>query len=337
VRPLNLLNFIERSKQAHGEYAYSYENVVLVSTKIKVTLKCLTCLTLFEVTPNNHLNPSNLTGCRKCGHKRGATLRTSQNSAPRPVFRLTHSQYLERARQFHGEDYDLSEVIYSRMVDRIIVKCNKHKTNSTPTAKNFLTKGACKACANERLQEANSISFDEFERRADLTHGVGRYELDRSSFTKLIEHVTIRCLKCDLTFSQRASHHVIGQGCPECNRRCFISKGETEWLDSLGIPSKCRNVWVRLTCGRRVNVDALVDRTVYEYYGTNIHGDPRKHAPDGWSKLLGKTYGEVHRDTLEREDLLRRDGFSLIAMWELDWKLSRRELAPVLGSTTLRT
>lgn len=318
MRPLNLLEFIERSKKVHGEHAYSYETVVLINTKTKVTLKCLTCLELFEVTPNNHLNPSNLTGCRRCGHKHGAVLRSLQENKCKER-QLVKAQYLERVQARHGENYDLSEVIYSKMDDRIIVKCNKHKTYSTPTAKNFLTKGACKECAKDRLREVNSISFDEFDRRANLIHGINRYKRDRSSYSMLIAPVHIECLKCNLSFSQRASHHVVGQGCPECNRRCFISKGETEWLDSLHIPNKCRNIWIRLSTGRRVNVDAMVNRVVYEYYGTNIHGDPRKHSSTSWSNLLDKTYGEVYHSTLEREELLRCDGFTVVTMWELDW------------------
>lgn len=79
-------------------------------------------------------------------------------------------------------------------------------------------------------------------------------------------------------------------------------------------------MWLTLPSKRRVNVDALVGHVVYEFYGTNVHADPRVHSPDKFNALHRKTMGEVHQATLDRERELENAGFTLVTMWELDWE-----------------
>lgn len=69
----------------------------------------------------------------------------------------------------------------------------------------------------------------------------------------------------------RPANHVAGQGCKKCSNN--VSRLERGWLDSLGVPENCRQVRLCLG-GKRYVVDALVEDTVYEFWGDKWHGNP---------------------------------------------------------------
>lgn len=120
------------------------------------------------------------------------------------------------------------------------------------------------------------------------------------------------------------------------NDRCnicspMISKGETEWLDSLSIPVECRNRWIHID-GRRFNADGLINGTVYEYYGDYWHGNPKTQSPDKINHMSGMTMAEHLRYTLDRESLLRTAGYVVVTMWESDWMVLR-ETRPSMSAS----
>jgi hypothetical protein len=57
-------------------------------------------------------------------------------------------------------------------------------------------------------------------------------------------------------------------------------------------------------------------KTVYEYHGSYWHGDPRIYPSEGLNKSVGKTFGELYRETLKRDDKIRALGYRLITKWE---------------------
>ena len=58
--------------------------------------------------------------------------------------------------------------------------------------------------------------------------------------------------------------------------------------------------------------------TIYEFHGTEYHGDPRCCDPDECN-YLDKNYGELYQNTKEREKVIETMGYNLIVMWEYDW------------------
>lgn len=317
MRKLTLEQFIELSKKVHGELTYDYSLVNFINSKTKVNLLCLICNENFFVTPNNHLNPSNLTGCQKCGHKIGAQKRLSNSS--KSSGKLSHEQYIQRIPEINKLNYDISKIRYVNLETPIEVVCKKHNIILFPKAKQLLRKGVCKQCGIDKTKNSSITPFDEFQIRAYKKHN-NSYLYDKSSYISLAKHTNIFCTRCCQVFKQRGTNHLAGQGCPFCEHNSFVSKGETEWLDYINIPKHNRNIWIKLICGRRVNVDALVDNIVYEFNGTNIHGDPRIHEADKFSKLHDMTFGEVYKKSCEREELIRQNGYEVVIMWEKDWK-----------------
>jgi hypothetical protein len=51
-----------------------------------------------------------------------------------------------------------------------------------------------------------------------------------------------------------------------------------------------------------------------------FHGDPRFLNPTDINPINKKTYGELYRKTLEREQLIKNAGYNLVTMWEKDFK-----------------
>jgi G:T-mismatch repair DNA endonuclease (very short patch repair protein) len=129
--------------------------------------------------------------------------------------------------------------------------------------------------------------------------------------------VTIVCLKCDLVFRQTPNAHLAGNNCPRCAQMPrWQSIKEKTWLNSLNIPENNRQKHIP---GFRYSVDALVDRTVYEFYGTYWHGDPRTYESSTWNERCQMTMGELYERTCERERRLRSAGYDVRCVWEQDW------------------
>ncbi len=244
--------------------------------------------------------------------------------------KLTTEQFVKLAKAIYGEPYDYSDTKYDGSKKNVKILCKGCQLTFDVTPNNHLNPhnfAGCPRCEKHKVpaprlrgrqKTKTSLSFADFVARSRLMHG-DEYEYDENTYTKLTSKVEILHNKCNTRFLQRGTHHVGGQRCPKCYKRCFVSRKETAWLDLECIPESCRNVWIALSSGRRVNVDALYDNTVYEFYGTKIHADPRVYDPLKWSKLHGRTMGEVHASTLEREAAITTDGYKLVTMWELDW------------------
>ena len=61
--------------------------------------------------------------------------------------------------------------------------------------------------------------------------------------------------------------------------------------------------------------------TIYEFYGTNFHGDLRYLKPIDYPSpfMLDKTAQELYDYTMERERKILELGYNLVTIWEKDW------------------
>lgn len=60
--------------------------------------------------------------------------------------------------------------------------------------------------------------------------------------------------------------------------------------------------------------------TVYEFHGDYWHGNPKIYPSNELHPILGCTYSELYRRTLERDNLIRSMGYNLVTMWESEYK-----------------
>ena len=108
-----------------------------------------------------------------------------------------------------------------------------------------------------------------------------------------------------------------GNGCNKCSNN--ISKASQEWLNKI---EKENNIILKREYkfnpnNKKQKADGYdpVTNTIYEFYGDYWHGNPNT------KKIFkNKNFHKLkHKKTLEREELIKKLGYSLITIWENDY------------------
>ena len=60
--------------------------------------------------------------------------------------------------------------------------------------------------------------------------------------------------------------------------------------------------------------------TIYEFYGDYWHGNPKRFILTDINKRTKTTFGELYKNTLQKEKDIRELGYNLVVIWESDWK-----------------
>lgn len=74
----------------------------------------------------------------------------------------------------------------------------------------------------------------------------------------------------------------------------------------------------------RYKVDGCITttKTVYEFLGDYWHGNPLLYPSDNKHPVTAMTYGEMHAHTIKRLNHIKSLGYTVIFIWECDWKAS---------------
>lgn len=102
--------FLEDAKLAHGN-RYNYSQVEYINALTKITIIC-PAHGAFKQNPANHVRD---VGCPKCGDESAALKRTR-----------TTQDFLQEAKDVHGERYDYSKVVYKSSHETVEICCTKH-------------------------------------------------------------------------------------------------------------------------------------------------------------------------------------------------------------------
>jgi hypothetical protein len=176
------------------------------------------------------------------------------------------------------------------------------------------------------------MTFDDFVKKSKQCHG-NKYIYYEEHFKDAMSKTTIGCPKHG-DFVMSPNSHYFGQGCKRCS--WIVSKMETRWLDSLGIPQENRNR--RLPGLGRGDVDGYtIDEngaiTCFTFNGSFWHGDLRIYNKNDINKVTKCTFGDLYEKTLRKEALILAQGYQLVVMWEKDFleiekkeKLRKKEL-----------
>lgn len=119
----------------------------------------------------------------------------------------TTEDFIERAKQVHGDKYDYSFVDYVKSSQKVRIICPKHgEFQQTPN--HHLRGCACPVCSLRQHGET-------FVERARAVHG-DRYDYSKVDYVNNYTKVEIIC-KIHGSFWQKPQGHIIsGQGCPKC-------------------------------------------------------------------------------------------------------------------------
>lgn len=123
--------------------------------------------------------------------------------------KLTNNEFIEKAKEIHGETYDYSLVDYVNSRTNVKIVCPTHgEFNQKPN--NHLTGAGCQKC----YHESKLLDKHSFINKAKQIHG-NKYDYSKTEYLNSKSKVTIIC-PIHGDFEQKASGHLSGKGCVKC-------------------------------------------------------------------------------------------------------------------------
>src|ERR1700722_1068457 len=287
--------FIDEANNIHNN-KYNYSEAVYLNNKIKVEINC-PVHGLFEQAPDKHLVGQ---GCPVCGGK------NKSNTI----------DFVTQSNIIHDNKYNYSETFYLKNKSKVKIICLTHGIFWQSPEKHLNGQG-CPKCGRNIVAGKLAKLCENFIKQANLIHNF-IYDYTICYYINSFKKVNIICNVHGI-FSQSPSNHLSGNGCPKCVSS--ISKLETQWLNSLNISEKFRQKYIKIN-NKNIIVDAFdpATNTIYEFYGDYWHGNPEKFAPNDLNKINKKTYGELYKNTMDREKLIKNAGYNIVSVWEKDFK-----------------
>lgn len=124
--------------------------------------------------------------------------------------RVTTADFIQRAREVHGDRYDYTKVLYVAAKSKVIIICPEHGEFEQQPTNHYIGHG-CPECGGNK-----PLTLDKFIERADKVHE-GRYDYSRVVLQNVESKVEIICPDHGL-FLQRPASHLKGIGCHRCGR-----------------------------------------------------------------------------------------------------------------------
>lgn len=150
--------------------------------------------------PRIHASASHQQGCPACSGKKPLTL---------DIFK-------ERARACHGNLYDYSKSVYTKVWGKIEIGCPTHGFFWQTAIEHWKGSG-CPKCAPNYQK-----GTDDYITACKEVHG-SRYDYSKVKYKLSHDPVTIACLEHG-PFEMLAYSHLQGQGCPKCGRSVAATK-----------------------------------------------------------------------------------------------------------------
>ena len=120
-------------------------------------------------------------------------------------------EFIKKAKNIHGDQYDYSKVKYTRLKDKVRIICPIHG-EFWQNANNHLHGSGCPVCSKIKRTK----SPEELEIKFREIHG-NKYQYDWTGYNTLHDNINIFCKVHKIWFKQQAVHHLNGHGCNLCN------------------------------------------------------------------------------------------------------------------------
>ncbi len=285
---------------------YDYSKVNYITAAIKIEIICHIHGSFF-MTPNNHLRKK---GCKHCG-----TLSSSISK-----LKYTPEIILKKLIERYGTIYDYSNIVFRKLYDIIEVNCKEHGKFKVSLNSHLVNGVICPGCKG--LRNFNTESFITYCRELHNN----KYDYSLTIYTNIDNKVDIIC-KEHGKFSQCAYSHAKGIGCRRCSIKTGYSTLQIEWLNFMSIRD---NTFIQHMENSNeehkiINTNFKADgysketNTVYEFHGSFYHGSPKLFKQSDINPITKKTFGELYRNTINRENIIRNNGYNLKVIWEEDW------------------
>jgi len=279
--------FISRVQEAQKNNTLRFEKTIYVKNNQKVVATCIyhgDFLTL----PGTLLKGA---GCIKCCGSE----------------KKSNASFIDKSNKIHNNKYTYSNCNYINNNTKVIITCPVHGDFEQLPTNHY--KYGCITCSGKFKK-----TTQEFIDEANVIHN-NKYNYSKVTYNNAFSKIQVICTDHG-PWKTDPSNHLAGKGCPKCSRR--VSKGETKWLDKLGINN--RNVYLNID-NKKFFVDGFDPNTntIYEFYGDYWHGNPDIYDLNAINKATKTTFRYLYNKTLRKESLLKKAGYNIISIWESNW------------------
>lgn len=226
--------------------------------------------------------------------------------------------FIEKAQKIHHK-FDYSKVEYTNVDTKVCITCPDHGDFWQTPYHHISRKQGCPLCKGRKIASAKSFSVDEFIQRAKEIHN-GKYDYSLVEYKNAHVKIKIVCPNHG-PFMITPNNHIYGVrgqggkiGCPACSNN--VSYAGQEWLDGFNNPNIERE-FVRYIGTKKFKFDGFdqTTNTVYEYFGSFWHGNPKKYDADDINCRTKTSFGELYNATLEKIKAIKNAGYKLIFIW----------------------
>lgn len=317
------LSKMEKSKQQweqdisdpERQKLYDYSKFIFIKRDEPGIIICKQCNYEFNQAPNHHIDRKQ--GCDKCKNKQNAL-----NQA------LPFSDFIEKSIKIHNNkyNYDISKQNYVSLKSTINIYCSKCQTYFSQVAENHIRGNGCTKCG---IIKSATSKLSNTEIFVDKAKKLGRNneicDYSETIYIKANKKLSIHCIPCNKKFEITPNNHLRGKGCPSCHHH--TSRAARDWLISVQIEKQIELQTFDsehgefIIPGTKFKADGFhaETKTIYEFYGDYWHGNPFKYEPTEFNEVTKCTMGELYKKTIEREQYLKNNGYTIISMWESEW------------------
>ena len=196
MKKKTLEQFINDSRKIHGN-KYDYSKAEYINARTKVCIICPEHGEFWQ-KPSAHVRG---VGCPKC-----------KNEKISSSLKMTTSEFVEKAKQVHGNRYDYSKVRYERTDKKVCIICPEHG-EFWQTPNHHLKGQGCPKCVIGQ-PNPNRLTAEEFINKAIQVHG-NKYDYSKVNYVGNKTKVCIICPEHG-EFWQTPNAHLSKQGCPKC-------------------------------------------------------------------------------------------------------------------------
>ena len=239
-RKMDVTSFIEKARKIHNN-KYDYSKVQYTNNHTKVCIICPEHGEFWQ-TPLNH---SHKQGCPKCYKEKKVKIKKVKIEKQKNT--LTTEEFIEKARKIHNNKYDYSMVEYKDNNTKVCIICPEHGEFWQLPEKHLYGQG-CKICGYEKSKLKNTLTTEEFIKRAKEVHG-DKYDYSMVKYENSRIKVCIICPEHG-EFWQAPNSHISGCGCPKCATTHKIKKQTTTTEEFI---EKCKRKYVNLYDYSEVN------------------------------------------------------------------------------------
>lgn len=150
--------------------------------------------------------------------------------------RLTTDQFIQRAKEVHGNRFDYGKVEYHSTHQKVVIICQRHG-EFTQDPSNHLQGTGCPKCGKEAMAIIRANGVDDFIKRSKEIHG-DKYDYSLVEYTNNKTKVKIICGTHGIFYQAPANHVTMNQGCLRCAYEVVRRNKFSSNLDEFTLKSK---------------------------------------------------------------------------------------------------